>query len=1173
MRVTHVMACAMAALVVVLLGVSADATADALEQYSHAQSLYSKESELYEEMLEEDATAEEEDVAPINTSAADMNADNGGPIPVSLRSVNHEVIKFGLYEFGKQLAACGHEKKLKNLGHKIKAKKITTNVVDGISYKAHLTFEKKDYYMEVIRNSTPHPHELPGEQLVVRDSFTLGAPIKGHLFNKCGLKSWSSTEYLQFKGMTSEEIVNTFTGDIAPKQGEFMEVDTKVSTQAKLSMPSAFDWRDHMTNSEGMKVQSQGQCGSCYAFAAASVLSDRFYLASEGRVNVALSPQSILNCAGGCKGGSASSAFKVLLSKPAEPFWCAPYKAKKRQCGASCGKSTGYKIVSQAGSKSGTMAIRGASKVDAMQYQIWKYGPVYMRMMVYSDFPYYRDGVYKHSRSAKVRGDHAIKVVGWGTQSGQKYWLAQNSWGSDWGEKGFFKIARGINECAVESRGIFWAIPDAAKVCPGSPACNNGGSYTKACKCKCADGYRGATCDTCSLSCSGVGFTGKHEVGKCACACAPGFFDGIVNGKPTKCGLKIAGEAPVVHKPIKKPPCVDHLLQCKAWRQNNFCHKKSKFHEYTQAKCPKSCNLCSNKKSAQIKVSVEGKYAFQYGDMLVAVPAGKKPWLPLHGWAPNSVSQFVCGPEGSYQPNLFCDKAQRVTVNIPKAGPYDMFFYRYLGRNALKQSRGWAATPVKLAFRACAGSTPCVFPAPKLGKSAAMTAQEKAEVAQRVADAYRTSAKSAKEGLHKEQAKYQAAEKAAKKKILAAATKAKEAEKKKMAAELQAKVKARKREAAQLAVETKAKLAKAKAIRKEITAKRAQAAKNNKIADEKRHKVVLNINKHKKILNHLGLISAKLASEKAHMDATHPLASKEGLFKSKKAQAMRAAADAAGYAKAAMKRAAQLAKQAAAAQVVVKKKTVIAKAKRALQRKAMLASRKANKAFELNTKFTKMHASTTILHGVWVKKSEAAARAVTKSKEVAVSRMEKAQCIIKDKRSGCSKWKAHCGNKKWKAWMVTHCTESCGFSCTDLHILAMDIVTAAEIRKKKKDLKARKKACPKYNTLVQKYAAYADKYASFATSFEQACQMRKEKAACKKEKANTRLAKGYEKNHVLIKKRMVNLKCFMFEKQWQKKAKKKAAKKAKKKAAKKAKAKSSAPSPTPAPTPAKKKRL
>merc|ERR1712093_747805 len=416
------------------------------------------------------------------------------------------------------------------------------------------------------------------------------------------------------------------------------------------------------------------------------------------------------------------------------------------------------------------------------------------------------------------------------------------------------------------------AIPDAGKVCAGSNACQNGGSYTKSCGCKCTDGYSGPLCNKCNLKCAGVGFTGHHEVGKCACACAPGYFDGIIDGRPAKCGLKIAASSPVVKAAIKVPTCKDHLAECPSWKENNYCTPKSRYHEYTQQKCPLSCDLCDKKKTAQIKVTAQGKFGFQYGDMLVAVPAGQRPWVASGGWAPGSVSQFICGPDGSYQRNLFCDETNQVTLKISTAGAFDVYFYRYKGKNGLDQSRGWAADATKMSFKACAGSGACVFPAPKLPKPSKLSDEEKAEVAQRVADARQTEASAAKKALANMKAKFKAAEKVAKKKKEHAELLAKGKARKQEARQLAVETKAKKQEARQLAVETKAKKAKAAAIRKEIKAKQAAAAKKNKLADERRHKVVMNINKHKKILSHLGRISAKLASEQAHMDATAPLA-------------------------------------------------------------------------------------------------------------------------------------------------------------------------------------------------------------------------------------------------------------------------------------------------------------
>ncbi|VDM78559.1 unnamed protein product [Strongylus vulgaris] len=48
------------------------------------------------------------------------------------------------------------------------------------------------------------------------------------------------------------------------------------------------------------------------------------------------------------------------------------------------------------------------------------------------------------------RGAHAIKIIGWGVENGTPYWLIANSWNTDWGEKGYFRILRGENHCGIE---------------------------------------------------------------------------------------------------------------------------------------------------------------------------------------------------------------------------------------------------------------------------------------------------------------------------------------------------------------------------------------------------------------------------------------------------------------------------------------------------------------------------------------------------------------------------------------------------------------------------------------------------------------------------------------------------------------------------------------------------
>ena len=67
--------------------------------------------------------------------------------------------------------------------------------------------------------------------------------------------------------------------------------------------------------------------------------------------------------------------------------------------------------------------------------------------------------------------DHAIQLSGWGTDeaTGIDYWIGRNSWGTYWGEHGFFRVVRGG---AYNPIGCYWAVPDASAFTAGAKSIN-----------------------------------------------------------------------------------------------------------------------------------------------------------------------------------------------------------------------------------------------------------------------------------------------------------------------------------------------------------------------------------------------------------------------------------------------------------------------------------------------------------------------------------------------------------------------------------------------------------------------------------------------------------------------------------------------------------------------------
>lgn len=234
----------------------------------------------------------------------------------------------------------------------------------------------------------------------------------------------------------------------------------------------------------------QADCGSCWAFGAAEVITDRNCIHSADHQQFHVSAGDIAFCCGfscgnGCDGGYPSGALGFWTSTGVNSGGqynssqgCYPYPIKtcdhhikpiapRQECAKTIMPSPQCPEKCTNGKDAGQWSdvIKGASSyavqgVEQIQQEIFENGPVEGTFTVYEDFLTYKSGVYQHT-TGQMLGGHAIKILGWGVEDGTDYWLVANSWNVDWGDKGYFKIIRGVDNCGIED-GVVAGMPATA---------------------------------------------------------------------------------------------------------------------------------------------------------------------------------------------------------------------------------------------------------------------------------------------------------------------------------------------------------------------------------------------------------------------------------------------------------------------------------------------------------------------------------------------------------------------------------------------------------------------------------------------------------------------------------------------------------------------------------------
>lgn len=247
----------------------------------------------------------------------------------------------------------------------------------------------------------------------------------------------------EFFDITPEEFSKThLTLDISQLQR------LKASKSAKTIMPhykngtapESVDWRDQGVVSP---VKNQGHCGSCWAFSAIGNI-EAVYKIKTGK-NQLFSEQQLVDCDSvdhGCRGGLMEYAYEYLEKNGVMSDDSYPYRGRSNKCDYDSknvkAKVNGYHFV-------------GTQEEDQIKQLLFENGPFAIAINA-SPLQFYLWGVFNpwfewicNPKSL----NHGVLLVGYGIDGNTPYWIVKNSWGSHWGEKGYFRLIAGKGACGV----------------------------------------------------------------------------------------------------------------------------------------------------------------------------------------------------------------------------------------------------------------------------------------------------------------------------------------------------------------------------------------------------------------------------------------------------------------------------------------------------------------------------------------------------------------------------------------------------------------------------------------------------------------------------------------------------------------------------------------------------
>ena len=241
----------------------------------------------------------------------------------------------------------------------------------------------------------------------------------------------------------------------------------------KSKVPGSWDIRD--VDGVNLATINRNQhipqyCGSCWAHGTTSSMSDRINLMRGGKFpEIDLAPQVLLDCVSGggtdgCNGGDPTSAHEWIAANGVTEETCQNYQAQKNECDdlhfcQDCDPVKGcFARIPPANRVYGIQEYGQVTGEEAMMAEIAARGPIACGLCVTEEFEAYKGGVFTDTTGCKDQ-DHEISIAGYGEdEDGNKFWIGRNSWGTFWGEDGWFRLQRGVDTLGIEDA-CDWAVP------------------------------------------------------------------------------------------------------------------------------------------------------------------------------------------------------------------------------------------------------------------------------------------------------------------------------------------------------------------------------------------------------------------------------------------------------------------------------------------------------------------------------------------------------------------------------------------------------------------------------------------------------------------------------------------------------------------------------------------